>query len=769
MAIVAGFGADAQAEITAPPQGETTPYLSMCFFSRDGNSWAYSNTMVQKVAFEEGNLYIQNLCGAGWAVGEVNETAKYATFQVPQQVDATYTLHAYYKEDDEEVELDSFRFSFSSDRYELSLQDEQGRDVILKTTAAFGNGMFWKNIVLNEWDEVAATPPEDGEVSNFSLTYVDGYNNEETGIVEMVTKDDEVWIKDLVRFGYLTGDVLANGDIRVNLPQYMGLNGNYIQYTFGMYEGIQTDHVDLIAQADGGYVMQEGRSLWGGELRPEYCMVNSATLTPLNVYNGAPVAPSNAVWSLEYEDCFDFTMLAEGEGGEELQPEWLYWQVLVNGEPFTFTVADYPQLAYMVGGDTDKMQSTLSLFAMTPSFQFISWGKIGENTYRCYFVNCPDMNSVSVRAGYMAGEGEIKWSEAVPVTKDMTPNPLPETAYYFTYVQVDTEYGPYDDNGIAIIAEYGADTMTLSGFFELNGNVTATFTDETHREAMLASGQVIGMDEYGSEITLVTATATMVDPSDPYSALMFSPVDEVALKISQGGEKVTINTPDIYLLEVVDGIIINVWCPGIRLQLINEEPNSIPEGLATETVELLYKDIRGNMETTPMEIAFDGDEVWVKFDVNSYFFTDKDLTETICLKGEFQGEGLVFELPQFMGVTRGRISYATADMWSYWPSMLNFQKNGDEYSTSQELWIGNGENYPEWLAASDMWFDLSTVSVKALKADGDVRFIDGSFVDSEGRNVEVFTTSGIRMDNRSLAPDTYIVVVGGKAKKICVK
>lgn len=401
-----------EGKVNESPQGETSQYLSACNYSWNiSNGWSYSSTMVQDVAFEDGKLFIDKVCGSkGWIVGDVNEENGYAVFKSPQKVEENSAIYAFYENGSEEVNLDEFFFDFTEDKNEIKLRDADGHPVILKLVFNGMPSIWWSNIVLNRWNETPATPPEDGDISYLKMDCMTAYGESLGNIVEATTSGKDVWMKNLIENRCLHGETLDNGNIRFSMPQYMGLNGNFILYTYSIKNNQQVNQFDLVLQEDGGYVMEDGIELWGGELGPEYRLISSAKFTPVDVYTGTPAPPSNVKWSEEYDNCFEFDLSFKGENGEDLPIGCMYWQALINGEPYVAKMAD------VENGEISVIPATMYLYEYIPSSgEILEWGQIGEGKYRCYLSQYSPEDIISVRAGYKIGDNPVQWSEAIKV------------------------------------------------------------------------------------------------------------------------------------------------------------------------------------------------------------------------------------------------------------------------------------------------------------------------------------------------------------------
>lgn len=776
IAVLAANVANVRGEIMTPQDGDRITYRSSKTYKWPYQTWQFSDNMIQDVDFEDGKLYIEKLCGStGWAAGEINEEELCAVFQSPVQLGDNDFIYSVYGEGEDEVELKEFIFEFTEDRNEIRLRNTDDHEVILKRVKNDNPTMWWKDISMVRWNETPATPPEDGTLSYLLTNYVDAYQTSKSVVAEMITLGDEVWITKFIESGCLKGEIQNNGNIHFTMPQYMGLSGNFPQYTYAMDNGTQVTEFDLVIQEDGSYVMEEGVTLWAGGLSPEYCVVYSASFTPVETYTEAPLPPSKLEWDSEYDNCFDFELSCEGLNGENIPTDWMYWQVMINGEPYVFTVEDFPSLRFILGGDADIIPASLTSTIMLPNYDFLYWGRIGEGKYRCYLPHYSSSDKVAVRAGCKVGENAMQWSDAVElIAEELKPNTLPASALYFTYANVETLWGPTVDDGLAMHADYDEESMRISGFFGRDIFVEGNF-DELRRKAVFNSNQVIGESEDNLPITIVAASATPVDPSDPNAGTMFTAIANFTLNVSTGGERVSLDSNDVYLLEVIGGNNINtVWSPGLKLVIVTDEVNEIPETVSIEYATMSYTDIRedGNVETDVI-LASEGDDIWMECVLNSNWYRQEDIDEYICLKGKREKDSFVFDLPQFMGLAHdGKyISYATADIWSFAPSKLIFEREGESniYRSNNELWLGTGISYPLWRLACDMVLTMSKTSVNTVNDEVGIDFANGEFISSNGCEIEVFNLSGIKVVNRELASGTYIVVADGKTVKMSVR
>ncbi|MBD5358589.1 MAG: hypothetical protein HDR88_16645 [Bacteroides sp.] len=760
----------ANAGVNQPPTGATTEYLSACYYAPTNENWYYDGySYVQKIAFENSMLYIHKLCGDGWSIGEVSEDANEATFKTPQQVSNDQRIQAYYLDvNNEEIMLDEFIFTFNEDKSELNLKDYEGNNVILRLETNNGNGtMWWTQVSFQRFNETAAVPPVDGNISYYNMKYSTGWSEDEK-LLQMVTKDDSVWFQDLM-LGWLTGTKDAEGNIRFHAPQYVGSNGGYLQYTYAIRDGELQNLFELTAIADGQYSLNS--ELWAGETGPEYCLAKSAELYYVDVYLGQPKNPTDILWDNDIANCVDFTMHPEGLNGEEIPAEWLCWQVLVNGEPYIYTTDNFPNLGWYIDGDSSILPGSIRFYETSVTGQSFDWGSLGNNKYRCYIPGTSYNDKIEIRCGNKVGSGKIYWSDAIAVA-ELTPNKLPEGGIYSATIQFDTPQGPYSEGGFAMYVNYNEDAMSISGMFQHYVPVEGSFVDSMRREAIFMSGQSLGLSETGEEITLIAAIATTPEPYDPDAPVSFDKVEDFRLTIAEDGLNIRNDSKDVYLLEVYnDDIIMNVICPGMRLNLVRDEINVYPEDATVSSVSMAYDNIRSEQTETTITFAEKGDEIWLEFEVNSSWFKDDYVPVTIAVKGERTQDELIFDLPQFIGVSFNKVSYLTTDSYSFAPNQLIFKKLMDGiYQSNNELWVGvGGMEIASWLAGSNFVINTNTTSVNGIADHKAVGFENGKFISSDNSDIEIYSISGMKMRNSNLTAGTYIVVVNGKAKKMSVR
>lgn len=763
------------AEKNNPPTGATIEYESACMWAQPVDmKWHTdaSYNYIQNVAFEDNKLYIDKLCGFGWAIGNLDEANLRATFKTPQQVDDNIQLVAYYLDNGEEVMLDEFAFWFDSDKYMLELEDYNGKEVILKQVRndGYNASNLWKQVTLRVCEDVAAFPPKDGEVSQYNMNYT-RLSSQETKLVDIVTKGDDVWLQSSDQ-GYFVGKKETNGDIRFNMPQYMGTNGAFKVFVFALKGGNGQDSFVLEAQADGSYKLNT--ELWAGDIYPEYQIVKEAVYNPVKEYVGKPKNPTNVMWNDEFAGCVDFNLTFEGLEGEEIPSEWMFWQAIVNGQPFTYIVNEYPMLEWFVDGETtDALPAKASIAQMFPDGNFLPWGNLGDSKFRCYIPGVSYSDKVEIRAGNSGGGSEIVWSDPIEVAAPQ-PNKLPDSALYSATMEFDSAEGPIGQEGLALSAHYYDENMTLSGLFGCNEKLTGTYTDNLKKEVFFNSGQILGTTEDGKDITIQAAIGNVTDPYNPYATIEFERVDQFRFAISDNGNLVKSSNSDIYLLQVIgDKDIVNVIRPGMRLEIVRDTVDIAPAEAQVKNVEMTYTNIEYQETTTYISWASVGNDVWLKFDVDCNWFNDVYSPATIYMKGTLSDEGLVFDLPQFTGVIEGKIAYLTNGAYTLFePTQMIFTKSAEGvYESPEELWVGKGFGYSSWFAGSGWSIDTNKKynSVETVTEDVELTFLNGKFVSTSDVEIRVLNISGMQLANEGLGSGTYIVVAGGKTHKMAVK
>lgn len=750
------------AEVNQAPDGDYSLYRTSNYFSINSGGWNYSSNMGQEVVFEDSKLYIHNICGVGWAVGEITEDMNQAVFVSGQYVSDTSRLCACYKDGDGYVDIPEFVFEYTEDRERIRLLEYENHNVILKIVYESGyEGMRWSEIDMYRWIETPPQPAADAVRSYMRMDYKDGFGSARSKVVDMMRAGEDIWVKDLAYDGsYLRGEIRTNGNLRFYMPQYQGLKSNYFQYAFVVSDDPYITLFEMELQDDGSYVQQSGTEIWAGEITPSYVVATDVVLTPVSVYEGAPEAPTNVFWSDEYEHFFDFDLSMTGLNGEELAADWVYWQVLVDGEPFTFSFDVYTTLSMVLSEETDEMPANKS-FYVAAGGKFMNWGNLGKNKYRCYMPQYSGDDNISIRSGYKVGD-EMYWSEPIAVIDlNKIPNTLPDNALYFTHAALDTEYGPYDVSGEAVYAEYTDTAVRLSGVLGHDGWIEGIFSDPYRRVATFASSQVVGTSEDGLPISLVPAYGEYEDYN--YDQLIFTPAESFSLKLNTGGKTLSPSDKNMYLLEVTGTEITNVWCPGYNFTIVTETMAQIPDEAVRCAYEMTYLDIYDNEMTCDVTIARLGDKVWLS-DI---------VADDVCIEGAVDGDNLIFDMPQYVGVTNGQISYASADPWSFYQMSMTLigMDDGAVYTTSDEIWIGTGIGYPIWRAHYRMSFRKKgcMAATVGTEADEIIRIVDGAFVSSASDTVTVYTLSGCSVINRDLKCGIYVVVTPYGVYKMSVR
>lgn len=757
VALACSSNVDAGVEKVAP-EGEIDLFRSSCMYTdRLSAGWNVSTMQGNKVCFDGDKLYIEGLCGCSWIEGEINESGDIAVFKSGEYVEDATRLMAQRISGSDYIDVDEFRFSISPDHTMLDLLDCEGDPVMLFPMYDSGyTGIYWKYVTLDLWTLDAPAMPAEGELQYLSVDYEDGWGDSNTKYMPMKIIGDEVWIKGMVYDdACMQGKVLQNGNLHFETPQYQCFSARYFQFAFARINGDSVYDFDLELQEDGSYVLQDGVSLWRGDMNPDYCVLQNAVFTPVDLYVGAPAKPENVVWDGDFDHCVDFTLPMTGVGGEELNPAWTYWQILANDEPFTFTNAEYG--GWLFFDDPDKV-CVEDVFYSRIDGESCIWGAIGNNEFFVYLPSFAPGDNISVRCGYEVG-GEMYWSEAVAATESSEVTPLPEEALYFTSVSIDTEYGTWATEGNAMFAEYSDGEMLLSGFFERAGYCVGVFADDKLKEAVFESEQMIGVADDGQEISLVAALR------DEASG-QFIKQDSFTLSVGRGGKALKLKDRNIYLLEVTGAEITNVWCPDFNLTLVTDKVVEVPEDAERQNYLMTYRNTLEMMETRDVEIATCYDEEYGEYKV----YISGIAGEGSCIEGYDWYGMLCFDLPQFVGVQKNLISYVTAEPWSFDYSSITFTKNEEgEYTSDDEIWVGYGFGWPLWREAYQITLTPLETGVASANADEAISFEGGRFVTASGSEAEVYTLAGVRVANKALGGGVYVVKANGKTAKIAVK
>lgn len=728
------------------PQQEPQLFVSQQSFTfGEQYGWGFSNNMAEYVSFEDDKLYIEGLCGSNWAVGDLSPELYCATFESGQEVDEGTFIYASYKNGSNEIPLDTFVFDFSADRSRLLLRDYDGHPVILTLKYASGfQGMKWQNIELNKWTLDAPAPPADGEVKHFMMEYTNEYGIEGSKPVKWISSGNDVWLQDIITPAYLKGEIQEDGNIYFESPQYQGVFNRYLVYAMATMFDNEMSYFNLIKNNDGSYSLEQHIEL---RTNDDFVGIKSARLVPTTVYTGAPLAPTNVEWNGDFEHFLNFTLPMKGTDNEPLLPEWTYWQILVNGEPYAFTFEVYNNFDMYNNPDmfvaTQQMQAYLN-------GDFAPWGAMGMNDYRAYLPEFNVGDNVAVRCGYKVDD-TITWSDATLVAGTTEQTPLPAEAIYSTSVSIDAgAYGIHYTQGMAMKAEYGDSSMRLYNFFGDGSWVEGAFSDDSHSVAEFASHQVVSSNAYG-KITLVAATLEKAATAD--EPAKYTPLDSFKLQVAPGGETVRLTDKNVYLLEVQgDGFVSAVWCPDFKLSIVTDRMAEVPEGATIAHYKYTSKQ---EPEPIKASVAQLGSNVWIQgiFKNNAW------------LAGEIEGDNIVVNLPQFVGVSANQITYAFGATSSPVSIVFSRQADGSFSCDSQDIWAGT--SYPEWIAGSEMTFVLDTDQIETIISESNVKFENGAFV-ADG-NVTVYTLSGMRVPNSSLSAGCYIVCVDGKSFKVAVK
>lgn len=746
----------ALAQTNPAPAGECTIYESESYYTLGSSNWSYGGNMGHQVCFEDGKLYLNKICGNGWTIGELAPDGKSATFASGQQVADDTFLNAYVKIDGRETPIDQFTMTISDNRDRLTVDPVDGNNVILVLEYTSGYvGTKWMALVMTRWTLEAPCPTPDATITRFQMDYTDAYNTVMDKTVEIARSDNgKVWVSGLVRDGiWMEGTTQPNGDILFETPQYMGLLANFFTYTYATdVYGNQAPGFTLVAGNDGTYTLQEGITLNEGEEAPGYPVLIAATLTPAEINAGTPVPPYNAAWDAEQDHFFTFELDFMAIDGQPLKEDDLYWQVLANGEPYVFTKADYPLLAWSGLADSSELPANKYFTVLTPDGP-IGWGNLDGHKFGCYLPAYAAGDDIQLRVAYKDG-AQFYWSETVAVADNRTFNQLPREALYYSRVAI--PMAQWDDTsveGYAVNTEFGTDTMLISGLMFQYGWVEGTF-DTLHRKATFATGQVIGQDEYGNEVTLMAALSQGYDQN---GTLLFAPCDTFTLKISEGGEKITMDG-QTYLLSVCQGMIVNVWKYSMSFTAVADQVPAIPEDAIRTAYMATYLDRLGAAQETNVTIAQQDGNVWLQ----------NIAGPGTVIAARADGDDIIIDTPQFIGVVRNMISYLTAESTNYLENSitLHTEDSGNTYTAQGDFWIGTGSGYA-WLSNMNLVLTRDIADQVGSVAKDKIEFADGSF--KADAPLRVFNLSGMEVDNRNLSPGIYLVRLADKTVKMGVK
>lgn len=671
-------------------------YRVSCRYSFNGASWYDDNNGGSVVEFTDDKLYISNLCGGGTIVGDIIPGENRAAFQNKQEVDDASFFTAYYDNGSGQVEPEEFYFDFTEDHNTITLSDINGSTVIIGTKYASGYwNVQWKEVTLTLYPKIVPTPPEDCNMFSMSMAYIDNYYDECTQMLDIYQKDDNYWFKDMVYKGaYMQGERLSNGDIRFSVPQFQGVVSNYLSHTFAKKNGTPVETFDIILQENGSYLLEENVEIWKGELDAEYMYLKEAVFNPVSTYDGAPLPPTDVEWDGLSEHFVNFKLPLTGENGEELNREWTYWQVLIDGEPYQFTYDVYKDFTIMMLGDPYYIDVNQVFYHMDPTtWEMDEWGDMGDGNFKVYLPEFTSADNISIRCGYQRSGQEMKWSEAVAAGEgEIVIVPLPEEGLYSSTVRIDTPDGSWLEEGIAMYARFTDEGAQLSGFFGHDQWIEGEFVDEKHQNVNIASPQLIGMNG-DKEVKLYAATLGQGSTS---SNMQFIQQTNFDMIVSTGGEVITMADPSVYLLEVTDGEITNVWYGDIRMTLVHDEVPEIPTDAVRRDYYMTYRNRLEETETAPVQIYQKDNDIWIDGLVRSD-------NETAIVKGNMGGENIVIDFPQFVGVLRGLVSYGSSDPWSFYSGSVTLENTGEGgYTSDGEIWIGLGTGWPIWRAATDM-------------------------------------------------------------------
>lgn len=334
--------------------------------------------------------------------------------------------------------VDGLKFNIGEDGKTLTMDTSGESGCFLSVTTQNQDGGIYQayaNIVLTPFDKHPSIPPADAQFSHWDYSCSNG-QSQFTNQIWMAEKGDDVWIQGLewtMTNAYVKGKKQDDGSIVIEDGQFIQIQGNFPMYLFCMEQsrdsqGTHINPVDHIVlewdEAHESYAINKLQLLYiGSDLSLTYALY-SLKYNLLNTPDGTPSAPTNVAWDKDtHELCFDLT--EESVEGELLPDELLYFSVLLDGEPWTFTTKNAPMV-------DDSIYVPWGW-----SFPFVasSTGTFGQQNDGSYRVAIPmpeDVSEVSVVANYFYGYyprvsepatvrlketavDEITGTEAVPV------------------------------------------------------------------------------------------------------------------------------------------------------------------------------------------------------------------------------------------------------------------------------------------------------------------------------------------------------------------
>lgn len=204
-----------------------------------------------------------------------------------------------------------------------------------------------KDIRYQIWEEKPLSAPATLETRLYSLTYTDQMDESQTRQVSVGVDGSDLWIQGLNSFlpeTWVKGSIGADGKVTLPSGQYMGLKNDYYMFFMGAeYEksGYRIIDAATISTEGDNYVAETSMLInlgKDGSSPAGNLNMRSAVFAPVTSAIQTPDNPE--ILEISYEEGLSmlvFIIMPSDIQGEALNSSNLYFNVFVNGEPYTFT------------------------------------------------------------------------------------------------------------------------------------------------------------------------------------------------------------------------------------------------------------------------------------------------------------------------------------------------------------------------------------------------------------------------------------------------
>lgn len=250
-------------------------------------------------------------------------------------------------------------FTFNEDRTRLTMDEseEEGKRLVLFTMCYEDGNVLqaFSSVNLEEFTDKPVEVPSTAGYERYEYSAFLSGDIEWRDRCWIAFDGDTAYVQGLEWCwpeGWVKGNVLSDGSIRIPSGQFMGMNGNYPDYYWGAEITGGNSEYGFELEEKSFFVLEYDRDAGSYRMAEDECFksgkdfswgypITNSLYTPLPVTPATPQAP----YDLSYDSStreFSFRIPAVDADGNELDSTLLTYSVFINDELYIFTPDKYP-------------------------------------------------------------------------------------------------------------------------------------------------------------------------------------------------------------------------------------------------------------------------------------------------------------------------------------------------------------------------------------------------------------------------------------------